>query len=139
MTLPVYSISLQVQQTPDDQFVAERSQGFRLRLIANVVSGFRDPAVFVLQRMNEQESQFTCVASVTQLLDLAVGKPDPETGYFRSAVLDLLFHEPIAASTCLDDINTEIRRLCHEMARVDGTISYQEANTFVLSSTDPLA
>jgi hypothetical protein len=134
-----YEISLQVTTTPLDHFVAERSHGYRLRVVANVVNGFRDPGVFVLQKMSAQESQFSNVASVPQMVDLAVGTPDPQTGFFRSAVLDLVVHEPLTGSELVDELATEVRRLCHEMSRTDGNHVTQTSTTIVVSSDDPLS
>ena len=129
-----YDINLTFQQTLES--VPARSSGYRLVATAAALSGFADSGVFVLQKISDTESQFTCVASVPQMFDLRVGVPDPDTGYFRSATVDLVVGDMDTLQSLEQLLIFDVRFLCHEMTRVDSSLTAPTSIT--VSSTDSL-
>lgn len=125
----VYALNLAYSETA--VVVATRSQGFRIRLVASVKSGFPDAAIFRFQAVSANEILFTGVCSPADLVDY--GLTIPQLGdYFRSDTMDLVWACQSEALEFRDECLENIQTLCDEMSRINNTMSTPQ--TIVVTS-----
>ncbi len=121
------SYKIQVTRQDSPETAVGRSQGHRVILTATVVSGFQDAGVFVSNRRGRSDF-FSNVAAPYDIADLDLNNPDDE-GRLRHEVLDLVFSAKSLADEVVEEIMTELKVLCDEMARLNGVLSATSTST----------
>ncbi len=133
MAAPVpYVISLAVQRTEHD--VPARTQAFRLRIVATAVSGFQDAGVFICQQVAGAVAQFTNIASPANLTEYALDVPDQQTGFFRSAICDIILYNMPDLDEALLQIEAQLKVLCQEMLKLQVDLG---PSVIVVISSEP--
>lgn len=125
------SHELSIAKQVTEHVVEGRTQGYRIRLAVTPVRGFRDGGVFVFR--DDAVTSFSNVASPVNLADLALDRPNDD-GYYRTALLDIVFASRSEAEEVLGEVLAELAVLCEEQAKLINDLG--DAETIVVRSTD---
>lgn len=122
------SFALAVTKQVTANVVAGRTQGYRLKLSVAPTSGFQDGGVFMMLTLDSQNAELQGICGPADLNDLALNTPDGE-GFFRTTTLDLTFASQSEALGVLTDIETQLKTLCDEMAKLQTDLTTPTIDT----------